>query len=710
MKHKLQQTKTGYLDHLASWLVTRRKRILVFCLILAIFSAIKLPQVKVDYNLAHYVPSEAASTLALERVKQGSVSLPNAQVMVKDVSITEALNYKSKLSKVAHVGKVFWLDDQVDLKTPLEIASPSVVEAFYKDKNALFYLTIDEGGEVKDADAVDLVKIVASLREVVGEKGAVSGQVVELASAKSAVQSEMLTILLFMVPLVLIILWISTTSWLEPLLFIGTIFVAVLYNMGTNFIFPKVSFVTQSVTATLQLAVTLDYMIFLLHAFQKHKQSGGIPNQEAMILAVKDSFSSITASALTTFFGFLALVFMRFKIGSDLGLVLAKGILFSLFTVVAMLPALVLALDPLLEKTRHRTLVPQIRFLPKLVRKITPIVVAISLLVAIPAFWAHEQTDFRYGMGAFPKESREERDLNEIRSTFGSKYTMILLLPKGQLAAEQELVAELNKMPQVDSIRGYVTEVGSSIPADFLTDAQREQIYTQDFSRYILQIDSPRESAETFALVKEIREVIAKHFVLANKDLNTAEVAYLAGENASLYDLKETVNQDSIIVNGLAILAVGLVILLAFRKLMAPLVLLFTIELAIWINLSIPYLTHTHLSYIGYLIISTVQLGATVDYAILLTRYYSEYRKQYSKSHALEKTIENCALSVITPALILAVAGFILGQISTISIVSELGRILASGALITLLLVLFLLPGLWLISDRFLCKNRLEKE
>ncbi len=497
-------------------------------------------------------------------------------------------------------------------------------------------------------------------------------------------------------PVALLILMIATKSWFEPVLFMIVIFAGVLLNMGSNIIFKDVSFITQAVASILQLAVSMDYAIFLLHRFSDYREEGH-SIEEAMRLAIVKSFAPILSSALTTFFGFLTLVFMRFRIGPDLGIVLAKGVLLSLLSVFLLLPVLAVYTYKIIDKTTHRTLLPSFKGFSRLVVRIgVPVMIAAALII-LPAYIGQRSNHFLYGARSFPQGSREARDEERLNQHFGENMQMVLLVPKGQWATEEKLAEDLLALPEMKSVVGYVTQVGTGIPPDLLPDRIISALISDHYSRLILIAESPAESPETYELAERIRDMADQAYPQGG--------THLAGANFVLLDMKTTINQDLVIVNGLAILAIALVIMMAFRSLALPVLLVLTIELSVWVNLAVPYLTGTPLNFIGYLVISTVQLGATVDYGILMAQHYIDHRQLLNRKEAAMKTVQTVAGSIIPPALILAAAGFTLRFVSSISVVSELGSVLGRGALTSLLMVLFLLPNLLRLFDRFIEKT-----
>ncbi|NLA72025.1 MAG: MMPL family transporter [Clostridiaceae bacterium] len=674
---------------LAGIIIKFKGVILALFIILTIVSGYFATQVKTNFDIFSYVPKEASSTIAINTMtEEYDQDLPNAEIGIPDLSIIEALEMKKVLAALPYVDEVLWLDDQSDLATPLSLLDKKVVDGFYYDEMALYHVTINDDSKAQD--------ILVELQELVGPDGAVRGQIVEMAFMQRGVTTEMGRIVAFIVPVALLILLFATKSWFEPVLFMIVIFVGVLLNMGSNAIFKDVSFITQAVGSVLQLAVSMDYAIFLLHRFSEYRDEGHTI-EDAMKLAIVKSFTPVLSSALTTFFGFLTLIFMRFQIGPDLGIVLAKGVFLSLISVFLLLPVLAVYTYKIIDKTTHKSFLPSFKGLSRLVIRIGIPIIIICALITVPAFLAQRSNYFLYGSQSYPAGSREAVDSARLNEQFGENMQMALLVPKGQWAVEQQLTKDLLQIPEMKSAIGYVTQVGTGIPPDILPDRILSPLISDHYSRLILVAELPAESPETFELAEMVREMVA--------DAYPGGGTHLAGANFVMLDMKTTINQDLFIVNGLAILAIALVIMFAFRSLALPMILVMTIELSIWINLAIPYLTGTPLNFIGYLVISTVQLGATVDYGILMAQHYIDHRQLLSRKEAAMKSVQTVAGSIIPPALILASAGFLLKAISSISVVAELGQVLGAGALISLVMVLFLLPNLLRLFDGFIQKT-----
>ncbi|SDO34264.1 efflux RND transporter permease subunit [Halobacillus aidingensis] len=650
-------------------------------MILTILSTVAQFGVSVNYNMVDYLPKNSPSMQAMELMEEEfDEPVENTRVMIQDISVTEALSYKEELDSIEGVTNVMWLDDVIDLKVPLEMADSNTVVTYYQDRSALFSVTIEEGYEVEATDAI---------YDLIGEENAVAGEAVNTAVSQKMAGSESMYAAALLVPIIILILVLSTTSWMEPVFFLTAIGVSVLINLGTNIFIGEVSFVTQSVAPILQLAVSLDYAIFLLHSFSDYRKEVSDP-KEAMLLAMKRSFPAIIASASTTFFGFTALTFMDFGIGADLGLNLLKGILLSFLSVMIFLPALTLMFYHWIDRTQHRPFVPDFKGIGKRVMKFRIPSLIFVILIIVPAFLAQSETSFIYGTGEHPESTRAGQDARAIQEEFGKNMPMVLLVPEGDRAKEEELVRELESLPLVSSVISYVNMVSPAIPPAYLEESITESFYSENYARITLYTETDAEGEEAFSLIEKIKETTDNYY----------EEAHMLGESVTLYDMKNIVQDDNRLVNILTVVTVALVLLLTFRSISIPVVLLVTIQASVWINLSFPYFMDTSLVYVGYLLISTIQLAATVDYAILFTENYNHLRKEMPALKAIKKTIDDKIFAIFVSAAILSSVGFILWITSSNPIVSSIGLLLGRGALLAFLMVVFVLPALLVIFDR----------
>ena len=679
------------MDHYTKFILKHRKMIIIVFLILTVICAGLSTLVGVNYNFADYLPEDAPSTNALNVMEEEySQPIPNMRVVIYDVSIPDALEYKEKIEKAEGVKEVTWLDDSIDIYGPLELADQDTVETWYKNSDALFSVTVSSDEKEKKA-AVD------AIREIIGDDNAMSGTAVTDVLSPVHTSQEIQKIMLIALPIVFIILLLTTTSWFEPVLFMITIGVAIMLNRGTNLIFGEISFVTNAAGSVLQLAVSMDYSIFLLHRFAENRQEGGNV-QDAMMKAVKQSMGSVLSSGLTTVTGFAALILMRFRIGPDMGYVMAKAIVFSLICVLCFLPALAISTYKLIDKTRHRAFWSDFHKFAKAVLKVRIPALILAVLLLIPCYIAQGKNDFLYGSSRVysTNETQMGRDLLAIEDEYGPSNPLVILVPKGDISKEQQLNDALKADPDVTSVISYVNTVGASIPEDFVPEESLSQLYSEHYSRFVVSLDTEEVEDGWADKVDELHTICEKYY---------GDEALIAGDLASTEDLKDTITVDNTRVNILAILFVFVILVLNFKSVSIPIILTLVIELSIWINLSVPYLQSTTLHYIGYLIISSVQLGATIDYAILLTGRYMDERKTKKRKDAVIESIRACVLSLFTSAIILTIAGSVLGAISTNLVLSQLGILVGRGAVISFILVLFVLPALLMIFDRLIEKT-----
>lgn len=675
------------MDRFARFIVGHKKSIVIVFAVAAIICAGLMTQLKVNYNMVDYLPQNAQSTQALDIMNEEfTEALPNANVMVKGVTITEALAYKEKLESIDSVGQVIWLDDVVDVKQPLETLDSDTVTSYYKEGNALFSVSIESGRESEGVN---------DIRELIGDGNAISGNAVDLDFAQSATGTETVNAALILVPVIVILLILATTSWLEPLLFLLAIGVSVLINMGTSVFFGEVSFMTFAVTPILQLAVSLDYAIVLMHSFTSFREK--YPDaHEAMRHAIVASVKTVSSSAAATMVGFTALIFMEFGIGADLGASLARGILFSFISVMLFLPALTLFLYKGVDKLQHRPFMPSFKGIGRVTSKLAIPAVLIIAIMIVPAYLGQGKTDFIYGNQSTDPENPVTQSRLAIEEEFGESTMMVLLVPRGEVSNEAALSRDLEALDHVTSVMSYATTVGTAIPPEFLSSDVTERFYSDNYARIIVTTDTPQEGAVAFATVERITDTAKQYY---------GDAVYSVGQSANLYDMKQIVKSDDVRVNLIAIALIFFVLLITFRSFLLPFLLLITIQAGIWINLSIPYFTGTSTNFIGYLVLSSVQLGATIDYAILLTVQYIKRRKEAPKKEALRLAVGDSFKPILVSAAILSVTGFSLFLTSSNPSLSDVGLLLGRGALIAIFLVSCFLPALLWLFDKAIAKT-----
>lgn len=517
-----------------------------------------------------------------------------------------------------------------------------------------------------------------------------SGDAVSTADAQRSTSTEIVFIMAAAVAIVIIILGLTSHSWFEPVIFLLVIGAAIGMNMGTNIFLGEISFISQICGAVLQLAVSMDYAIVLLHEFRRQQQVYSDP-REAMAHAMMKGFSVVLSSAAVTFFGFLSLTVMRFGIGVNMGIVLAKGIVFSFLSIMFFMPCLILICLKPLDKLEHKALLPQFGGFARVCQKIMTPLAVIIILVAVPAYLGQDHNDFKYGSGDFAAPGSQTKvEATQINDAFGSSETWVVMVPEGRWAQEQALIDDLKKDEMVTGVTSYITVAGRAMPVEVVPDSQKEQVIKNGWSRIVLTTDVTGENQQAFDLVDRVRAIAQPHY---------GDDYRLVGNMVSTYDLKDVVHQDSTRVKIFTMASIGLVLALMFRSLSIPIVTLAAIEIAIWMNMAFPYFMGQNLNYIGYLVIDAVQMGAAVDYAIIFEREYFDRRKQYLPKEAARSAIKHSALTIMTSGSILTLAGLAVWQISSNQVIAQIGTLIARGAFISMLMMFVFLPWLFKTFD-----------
>ena len=688
-----EKPRGGMKRRLFAGIVAHRKALMTLFVVCALVCVPLKQLVGVNYDMNDYLPADAGSTVALDTMnEQFSGAIPNARVMVRDVSVAQALDYKEKIEAVDGVTSVTWLDDAVSLSVPLELADTDTVETYYKDGNALFSVAIEDSKRISACDEI---------REIVGDDNCMAGSAVSTAVATKSTVNEINVATVCAIAFVLLVLVLTTNSWIEPLIVMAGLGVAVFINSGTNLMFGTISFVTNAAGAILQVAIALDFCVFLLHRYAECRGTCANPAED-MVEALCKCSTAIISSACTVIIGFLALTVMRFQIGPDLGFALAKGIFISLLTVFLFMPGLFVAADGLITKTTHRPFIPPMTKLAGVVQKICVPLAIVFLVLPVPTFLASTSHDISYYYGSshiFNETTKLGADTAEITEAFGANDTYVLMVPKGDTAREAQLSAALHEVPEVKSIVSYVDAASPAIPQAMAGENTLSKLEGDEYARMVVSVRAAYEGDAAFNLVDRIRGIAQDYY---------PDEWLLAGEGVSTTDLMQTISEDKEKVDVIAVLAVLLVLILATRSLSLPIILVFVIETSIWLNFAVPYFTGQSEFYIAYLIVSTIQLGVTVDYAILITDRYKEDRQRMGKKEALRSAIESCTVAVSTSGIVLTVVGFLLSVVSSHGILAQLGHFLGVGVLMSLLAVLFVLPGFLYACDGLIAKTTLH--
>lgn len=665
-------------------------------IVAVIFCAICAPFVEVNYDLTEYLPDYVDSKAGLNLMEEKFGYPGTARIMIEDVTLYEAKQYKDRLEAVDGVDQILWCDTTTDIYTSSEFIHEKDIEDYYKDGSAVMDVTFVEGDSSKrTSQAID------EMREITGDKGYFVGMAVQSKSLAEKVAEEMKLILSLGVFFIFLILCITTTSWFEPVLFLSVMGVAIVLNKGTNIFLGTISFLTNNVVAVLQLAVSMDYSIFLLHAYTRYKNAGQ-DQETALTHAIEEALNSILASSLTTIVGFLVLTVMKFNIGFDLGLSLAKGVVFSLITVLFFMPALILRMSKLIDRFAHRSFLPDFTRLSRGICKIRLVVLALVLVIFLPMYQAQKRNSYLFGNSAVGagEGTQVYEDDQKIIKIFGRSNMMMAIVPAQSNVTEAQFTERLEELPYIKSVRSLAGTLPQGVPEEFLPESITGLLHKNGYSRILIYTRTKEESPLAFQCSDEIQSIIKEYY---------PENSYLVGGTPSTQDIEAIITKDYALVNLLSMLGVFLVVMLTYKSLAIPLVVMIPIEVAIYFNMAVPYLAGEKVVFMGYVIVSCIQLGATVDYAILTTSNYIDARKTMDKHEAASFTLIRSIPAILTSGSILTIVGYVLYHISSISAIGDLGHLIGRGAWISVLLVLTLLPALLVLVDPLLTKNELTR-
>lgn len=677
---------------LARFIIQKQRWIEAVFALGCVFSFIAMLFVDVNYDLAEYLPHTAPSRMGLDLMEEEFGYPGTGRIMLENVTLYEAKQYKDKLEAVDGVDQILWCDSTANIYAGEDFLSMDDIKDYYRDNCAVMDVTFVEGDtSSRTAAAID------EMQAITGGKGYFVGTAVQTKCLKETMTSEMSMIMVVVVGMIFVILCITTTAWSEPVLFLLVMGVAILINRGTNIFIGTVSFITDNVAMVLQLATSMDYSIFLLDAFSRERERG-LSEEEAMTNAINEAINSIFTSSLTTVVGFLALVFMNFTIGFDLGLALAKGIVLSLLTVVFLMPALILKFAKWNDRTRHRSFLPDFTGMCQSIYRMRYLALAVMVLIAPPAYVAQRMNDFIYGNSAIGASEGTQvyKDEESISRKFGRSNMLLAMFPNTSAVTERRMSDEIEGLPYVKSVTSMAGTLPEGIPEDFLPYSITSQLHTADFGRMMIYIRTKGESEQAFQCTDEIAAVLKKYY---------PENAYLVGETPSTQDIKTIMTADNARVNMLSLLGVFVVVLFSFRSLAIPVVVMIPIEVAIFMNMAVSYLTGETMIYIGYITVSSIQLGATVDYSILLTNNYVASRKALPKKEACVQALKLSCSSIFTSGTIITLAGYIIYFISSTAAIGDLGHLIGRGALFSATLVLTVLPSLLVLFDRIIMSN-----
>ena len=694
-KRKQLEEKKGSFS-LPVFIIERSRAIEIVFVIAVLLSMLVAPFVNINYDLTRYLPDTVQSKAGLDLMEEKFGYPGTGRVMIEDVTLYEAKQYKDKLEKVDGVDQIMWLDTGTDVFSSDAFINFNSIDDYYKDGSAVMDIVFEKGDTSrKTSRAID------AMQEITGEKGHYVGMAVQNKSLAENVTKEMKLILTLGVLMIFIILCLTTNSWFEPVLYLIVMGVAILINKGTNIFLGEISFLTNSVSAVLQLAVSMDYSIFLIHAFTREKNKG-LDQMTALTNAINEALNSIFASSLTTIVGFIVLAFMKFNIGFDMGIVLAKGIIFSLLTVVFFMPAMILRLTPMIEKTGHRSFMPGFDKLSRGIYRIRYGVLIFVAIFVIPAYTAQNMNRFLFGNDAVgaSEGTKVYDDEQLINAKFGRSNMMMALVPNTSLIDEKAFTDEVEALAYTKSVTSMAGSLPDGVPEEFLPKSITEQLHKNDYSRILIYVRSKGESKLAYQCSDEIQALMKKYY---------PENSYLVGTTPSTQDIETTITKDYSRVNVLSLLGIFFVVMFSFKSVAIPVIIMIPIEVAIFINMAVPYIKGDTMIFMGYIIVSCIQLGATVDYAILTTNNYLECRKQAEKREAAIQALNMSIPAILTSGSILTIVGYILYNISSVAAIGDLGHLIGRGAWMSMLLVCTLLPAFLVLFDNILMDNEFER-
>ncbi len=676
---------------IVDFIVYRSRLIERIFAVLLIISAICLPFVQINYDLSRYLPEDMASKQGINLMEKEFGYPGTARVMIEGVSLYEAKNYKDRIESFEGVDRVNWADSVLDVYQSSLFLADKDLEDYYKDGYAVMDVIFT--GNNSDAGTRSAIDKIESM---LGDKGYYSGPAVQEKFQNEVLAKEMVSILLFGVVIILGILFLFTHSWFEPIVFLAVILISVVINMGTNIVFGTISSITLSVAAVLQLAIAIDYTIILLDNFTKERKRK-VPVEEALSHAIRKSITPVSSAGAAAMVGFLVLAMMRYNIGKDIGFVLAKGIAISLVTVMLLTPAIVLRSYKVIEKTQHRYIVPSFKKTALEIHKFRVPIAVVLILLAVPSYVGKDMTDFTFGNDAMglSKGTALYEDDQKINSIFGRNNLVLAIVPNDSMVTEKKLSEELQTLPYVGHVTSLANTLPKGVPTDFLPESEVSQLHTENYARLLITIKTSNESELAFQAVNEITKIVDGYY---------QEHAYIIGVTPSTMDIKSVIVDDWSKIDILSMLGVALAIMIAFKSPVLPLVLIIPIKMATYINMMIPYLQGDSIMFLGYIIVSCLQLGATIDYSIVMTYHYLEHRKTDDKVTASIKATADSMPPILMSGLILSVAGFGVYFLSSINAISTLGVLVGKGALLSMFMVIALLPSLFIWADRLIMK------
>lgn len=695
------------MERIAQKIANHSKSILLLAVILLIPSFFGYIKTDINYDILSYLPNNISTTQAEKILKDDFNCGTLAMLIVENMDDKDVAKIKDKVSKVDGVEDVLWIDDFMDLSVPKEILPKDMTDFLYNgDKSTMMIIKMEKGtGNIKTQNAV------SSIRSIAGKQSFLSGMCGILKDTKDLADKEVPLYILAASILILIILGLTLESSVIPIIFLTSIGMAVIYNFGSNIMFGEISYITKALAAVLQLGVTMDYSIFLLHRYEEEKDKYPNDKKNAMAKAITNTVTSVFGSSTTTIAGFLALCVMELGFGKDIGLVMAKGVLIGVISTVTILPSFVLIFDKQIEKYKHKTILPQFKKVSRGIVKHYKKLSILFVIIFIPAYFGYKNADVYYNLDeSLPDDFPSIIATNKMKTDYDMESTNFILV-KDSVAPNDisKMIKEIEGLDGITSVIGLEKYIGPRINQDFLPQDILSEIKSNGYEEILVNSKYKAATNECNDQIEKLNKIVHKY----DKD------GLVGGEAPLTLDLIKIADTDFTKVNVVSTAAIFIIIAILFKSISLPIILVLAIECAIFVNLGIPYYTGTIEPFIASIVLGTIQLGATVDYAILLTSRFKEERNNgYDKFEAMERSIEGSAPSILTSALTFFGATIGVGLLSKLEMISSLCSLMSRGAIVSMFIIIFILPAILLLfesliaktSKNFIDKNDLAKE
>ena len=670
------------------------KLILIIACLLLIPSVIGMKATKINYDILAYLPDYIETVKGEDILTQDFGMGSYAMVLVENMPTSEMLKLEKEYRKMDNVGVVGSIADVLGDTIPEQMLPDKIKNALYKENTTVIMVTFKEG-----ISADETMESIEKMRDLADERVKISGTSSIILDVRNLSESEMIPYVIIAVILCLIVLEVTLDSFAAPIFLLLNIGFAVLYNMGTNIFLGEISFITKAIAAVLQLGVTTDFAIFLYHSYMQEKEQGKT-SKESMADAITATIGSVFGSSITTIAGFLALCGMELALGADIGIVMAKGVLLGVISVITILPAMILCFDNLIEKTKHKTIFPEFKHIKNFVMKHYKVIIVLFLVILPFAYFGYKNTDVYYNLYA---KMPEDLDSIVANKDLKEKYNMVsveMILIDNKVSDEniKDITKQIEKLNGIDWVLSgsKISEIG--IPKEMIPKEILNKIQTDKYSLILVSSNLEMATDEIDAQIEQINSIIKKY----------DENAILAGEAPLMNDLVTIANHDFESVNIISIVVIFVIMLIILKSVSLPILLMAVIEFAIFINMGVPYYTGTVIPFIASIVIGTIQLGATIDYAILITsKYIAKKKAGESKKDAIEYALGTSISSIFTSGLCFFAATVGVGMFSKIEIISSICILLARGAIISMFAVTFILPSFLIVFDKVVAKTTL---